>query len=249
MALPLNMFYNTGIATYVWVLSNRKEEHRKGKVQLIDANKWSTPLRKNLGQKNCELSPENTRQITGAFMDFEETKQSKIFPNQSFGYWKVTVERPLRLAGTDPERVYKASEIKKLKAENERDENAASIIRKVLPASAEANPLEGRAEVTLKGKPAVVEYEPDTDLRDTEQVPLLHPGGIGAFLQEEVLPYAPDAWYNPEQCGSGTRSTSTGTSTSPSRCGPWRRSGPTYWPWSGRRRGCWRGSSHSVPTD
>ena len=131
-------------------------------------------------------------------MDFEETKQSKIFPNQSFGYWKVTVERPLRLAGTDPERVYKASEIKKLKAENERDENAASIIRKVLPASAEANPLEGRAEVTLKGKPAVVEYEPDTDLRDTEQVPLLHPGGIGAFLQEEVLPYAPDAWYNPE---------------------------------------------------
>ena len=198
VALPLNMFYNTGIATYIWVLTNRKPEHRKGKIQLIDATKWSTPLRKNLGQKNCELSPENVGQIVDAFMDFEDTEQSKIFPNEAFGYWKVTVERPLRLAGTDPERVYKAAEIKKLKAENEKDENAAPIIRKILPASAGANPLEGRVIVTVNGKPAVVEYEPDTDLRDTEQVPLLHPGGIKAFLQQEVLPYCSDAWYNPE---------------------------------------------------
>ena len=198
VALPLNMFYNTGIATYIWVLTNRKPEHRKGKIQLIDATKWSTPLRKNLGQKNCELSPENIREIIDAFMDFEETEESKIFPNEAFGYWKVTVERPLRLASTDPERVYKASEIKRLKAENEKDENAAPIIRKILPASAGANPLEGRVIVTVNGKPAVVEYEPDTDLRDTEQVPLLHPGGIKAFLQQEVLPYCSDAWYNPE---------------------------------------------------
>ena len=198
VALPLNMFYNTGIATYVWVLTNRKPEHRKGHVQLIDATKWFTPLRSNLGQKNCELSPENIRQIVDAFMDFEETEESKIFPNEAFGYWKVTVERPLRLAGTDPERVYKAAEIRKLKAENEKDETAALIIRRALPASAEANPLEGRVSVTLKGKAAVVEYEPDPDLRDTEQVPLLHPGGIEAFLQAEVLPYAPDAWYSPE---------------------------------------------------
>ena len=200
VALPLKMFYNTGIATYIWVLSNRKPEHRKGKVQLIDATKWFTPLRKNLGEKNCELSPENVEQVVDAFMDFEETEQSKIFLNEAFGYWKVTVERPLRLAGTDPERVYKAAEIKKLKAENEKDENAAPIIRKVLPAKAEADPLEGRISVTLKGKPAVVEYEPDADIRNsnTEQVPLLHPGGIEAFLRDQVLPYAPDAWYNPE---------------------------------------------------
>ena len=198
VALPLNMFYNTGIATYVWVLTNRKPDHRKGKVQLIDATKWFTPLRKNLGQKNCELSPDNVRQILDAFMDFEETDESKIFTNEAFGSWKVTVERPLRLAGTDPERVYKANEIKKLKAENEKDENATPIIRKLSPASAGANPLEGMIAVTLKGKQAVAEYEPDTDLRDTEQVPLLHPGGIEAFLQEEVLPYTPDAWYNPE---------------------------------------------------
>ena len=198
VALPLNMFYNTGIATYVWVLTNRKPDHRKGKVQLIDATQWYTPLRRNLGQKNCELSPENVRQIIDAFMDFEDTEQSMIFPNEAFGYWKVTVERPLRLGGTDPERVYKAAEIKKLKVENEKDGTAAPIIKKVLPASAEANPLWGKVTMILNGKPAVVEYEPDTDLRDTEQVPLLHPGGIEAFLQEEVLPYCSDAWYNPE---------------------------------------------------
>ena len=198
VALPLNMFYNTGIATYVWVLTNRKPDHRKGYVQLIDATQWYTPLRRNLGQKNCELSPENVRQIIDAFMDFEDTEQSMIFPNEAFGYWKVTVERPLRLGGTDPERVYKAAEIKKLKVENEKDGTAAPIIKKVLPASAEANPLWGKVTMILNGKPAVVEYEPDTDLRDTEQVPLLHPGGIEAFLQEEVLPYCSDAWYNPE---------------------------------------------------
>ena len=198
VALPLNMFYNTGIATYVWVLTNRKPDHRKGYVQLIDATKWFTPLRRNLGQKNCELSPENIRQIVDAFTDFEETEESKIFPNEAFGYWKVTVERPLRMAGIDPERVYKAAEIKKLKVENEKDDNAAAAIRKSLPANTKANPLEGKVGVTLKGKPTVVEYEPDPDQRDTEQVPLLHPGGIKAFLQEEVLPYAPDVWYNRE---------------------------------------------------
>ena len=198
VALPLNMFYNTGIATYVWVLTNRKPEHRKGKVQLIDATKWSTPLRKNLGQKTCELSPENTRQIVEAFMNFEDTEESKIFPNEAFGYWKVTVERPLRLASTDPERVYKAAEIKKLKAENEKDGTAAPIIKKTLLADAEPNPLWGKVTMILKKKPVVVEYEPDPDLRDTEQVPLLHEGGIEAFLQQEVLPYAPDAWYNPD---------------------------------------------------
>ena len=198
VALPLNMFYNTGIATYVWVLTNRKPEHRKSKVQLIDATKWFTPLRKNLGQKNCELSPENIQQIVDAFVDFDETEQSKIFPNEAFGYWKVSVERPLRLKGTDPERVYKAAEIRKMKTEAEKDENAPPIIKRVLPAGAEANPLQGKFAVTLKGKPAVVEYETDTDLRDTEQMPLLHQGGIEVFLQQEVLPYAPDAWYNPE---------------------------------------------------
>ena len=97
VALPLNLFYNTGIATYIWVLSNRKPEHRKGKVQLIDATQWFKPLRKNLGKKNCELSEDDIRRICDTYLTFQETEQSKIFPNQAFGYWKVIVERPLRL--------------------------------------------------------------------------------------------------------------------------------------------------------
>ena len=98
VALPLNMFYNTGIATYVWVLTNRKPDHRRGKVQLIDATQWFNPLRKNLGKKNCELSDEDITRICDTFLAFEETEQSKIFPNEAFGFWKVTVERPLRLS-------------------------------------------------------------------------------------------------------------------------------------------------------
>ena len=89
VALPLNMFYNTGIATYIWVLSNRKPEHRRGKVQLIDATAWFRPLRKNLGKKNCELGEEDIQKICEVFIDFKETEQSKIFPNAAFGYWKV----------------------------------------------------------------------------------------------------------------------------------------------------------------
>ena len=97
IALPLNMFYNTGIATYIWVLTNRKPEHRRGKVQLIDATTWFQPLRKNLGKKNCELSNTDRQRVIEAFLAFEETEQSKIFPNEAFGYSKITVERPLRL--------------------------------------------------------------------------------------------------------------------------------------------------------
>ena len=115
VALPLNMFYNTGIATYIWVLTNRKPEHRRGKVQLIDATQWFKPLRKNLGKKNCELSEEDIQRICDTFLAFEETEQSKIFPNAAFGYWKVTVERPLRLKGIDPTRAYTPKEIKALK--------------------------------------------------------------------------------------------------------------------------------------
>lgn len=97
IALPLNMFFNTGIATYVWVLTNRKPEARKGKVQLIDATGMSTPLLKNLGKKNCQLTQNHIETIVQSFIGFEPDEQSRIFANQEFGYWKVTVERPLRL--------------------------------------------------------------------------------------------------------------------------------------------------------
>ena len=250
VALPLNMFYNTGIATYIWVLSNKKPAHRRGKVQLIDATPWFKPLRKNLGKKNCELSEEDITRICDTFLAFEETEQSKIFPNEAFGYWKVTVERPLRLtvelsqehrdqfraacqeAREDPlanlvDRVAEkigsgphcdfnvfigtveedakgygvklTAKRKKLLQGSlaERSEEAAPIIKKIHKRGVEPNPLVGLFEVTISGKRCVVEYEPDTELRDTEQVPLLEEGGINAFLRREVLPYAANAWYAP----------------------------------------------------
>ena len=197
------MFYNTGIATYVWVLTNRKPEHRKGYVQLIDAPQWYTPLRRNLGQKNCELSPGDVQKICDTFMDFQESEQSKIFPNEAFGYWKVTVERPLRIEGIDPEKIHSAKEIRELKADGTKSESAPAVIKKVHGRNAVPSPLNGLCDATIKGKPAVVEYEPDQELRDTEQISLLHEGGIDAFLAREVLPYAPDAWYLPEQVKIG----------------------------------------------
>jgi type I restriction enzyme M protein len=196
VALPLNMFYNTDIATYIWVLTNRKPEHRRGKVQLIDAAQWFRPLRKNLGKKNCELAEEDVRRICDAFLRFEETQESKIFSNEHFGYRKVTVDRPLRLRGVDSERIYTAREIKELRETAERDEDAPAVIRKIHK-RATAAPLHGLFDRTIAGETVVVEYEPDPDLRDTEQVPLLEDAGADAFLEREVLPYAPDAWYDP----------------------------------------------------
>jgi type I restriction enzyme M protein len=257
VALPLNMFYNTGIATYIWVLSNRKPAHRKGKVQLIDATAWFKPLRKNLGKKNCELSEDHIQHIVDTFQAFEETEESKIFPNQAFGYWKVTVERPLRLAihsdaehlatlaeeavkagegglenvveavdevmGEGPhldanqwleltERVAKgqglrwtAKKTKLLLAHlGERNEKASPLIAKVFkPGKQAADPLKGFFSVELEEGERVVQYEPDPELRDTEQVPLLEECGIEVFLQREVLPYAVDAWYDPASVKTG----------------------------------------------
>ena len=323
VALPLNMFYNTGIATYVWVLTNRKAEHRKGKVQLIDATTWFRPLRKNMGKKNCELAAEDIQRICDTFLAFEETPQSKIFPNAAFGYWKVKVERPLRLhshptrpriealrfasgdedlrseiyavlgdavfenwAATLPalekllsdwsekseestpsdddgadtpkkaisdkkkkkllseatwkrdamllntahqlrkalgeelyedhnvflEKVYKAlkqlpstgsgqsklsaSDLKQIiAAVSWRVEDAPPVIKKIhKPGKAKADSMHGLYEVEVDGKTCLVEYEPDSELRDYEQIPLLEEGGIEAFIRREVLPYTSDAW-------------------------------------------------------
>ena len=198
VALPPNMFYNTGIATYVWVLTNRKPEHRRGKVQLIDATHWFKPLRKNLGSKNCELSDNDIETICDTFLTFEETEQSKIFPNSAFGYWKVTVDRPLQLKGIDPGRVYSPKEIKTWRDSSERDEAAPAVIRKMYrPGKVIPDPLHGVFEATVDGRPCVVEYEPDSELRDTELVPFLEEGGIEAFIRREVLPHASNAWYDP----------------------------------------------------
>lgn len=98
IALPKNIFYNTGIPTYIWIVSNKKDPKRKGKVQLINAMELYEKLRKNLGQKNCEMKPQHIDTITNLYMDFVESDISKIYPNEYFGYNKITVERPLRLS-------------------------------------------------------------------------------------------------------------------------------------------------------
>ena len=320
IALPLNIFYNTGIATYIWVLANRKAEHRKGKVQLIDASSWFQPLRRNLGKKNCELSEADIQRIIDLYLGQpQDTPECKWFDTSDFGYWKITVERPLRLKsqlkrsaietlrfasgdealraeiwGKHGDKLY--SDFPRLKAEIEAwlkgdtgededepegDEDESTPAKKAVPekrrkklldsatwqrdktlielallaqqelgdgvfddhndfrarfdsamakhqrklAAAEKKAIykaiswrdEAAPPVIAKrtklkkdehfepgldgaylqeaGKDRfMVEYEPDTDLRDTEQVPLKEPGGIDAFFRREVLPHAPDAW-------------------------------------------------------
>jgi len=104
--LPNNMFYNTGITTYIWILSNNKALHRRGKVQLIDASSQYLKLRKNLGAKNCEFSAEHIDKITHLYLEMPNEGISKVFDNSDFGYYKVTIERPLRLAAQfTPERL------------------------------------------------------------------------------------------------------------------------------------------------
>lgn len=209
VAMPEKDFYNTGIGTYIWVLSNRKEERRKGKVQLIDATAIKTPLRKNLGEKNCETNEENRAEIMKLFMDFTETSQSKIFPNEEFGYYNVTVERPLRLRVIPNADVDGAENLKI--AEKERIKKAMENVSEDVPLNdwnqyAKALKLPKgllkklQTIIAERDETAVaVEDTPDPLLRDVEQVPLRYPGGIDAFMQKEVLPYAPDAYYEPEK--------------------------------------------------
>ena len=146
IAMPENDFYNTGISTYIWIVTNRKEERRKGYVQLIDASKLCSPLRKNLGSKNCETTEEDRNHILQLLIDFKETPECKIFKNEEFGYWQVPVMRPKR-------------------------DDEGNIILK-------------------KGKPQMVCVK-----KESEQIPLLYPGGIAAFYENEVKPYDEEAEF------------------------------------------------------
>ena len=213
IALPENMFYNTGIGTYIWVLSNKKEDRRKGKIQLIDATAMKSPLRKNMGKKNCEFTEEIRAEILRIFMEMEESEVSRIFNNEEFGYWAITVERPLRL------RVYPERHVPNsvFKNENERAEYEQAIrkLPKNTPlddwaAFAKATKL--KAALLKKVRPYITEKDPsaqpiegesDTDLRDTEIVPFAYDGGIEAFMKNEVLPYAPDAWVDEKKTQIG----------------------------------------------
>ncbi len=183
VGLPKNMFYNTDIATYVWVLNNRKPTHRQGFVQIIDATQRYEPLLRNLGDKNRELSSKDIAWISEMFLKFEENDHSKVFPNEEFGYWKVTVDRPLRIEGIDPHRQFKASEIREMRGNGTRSETAPPVIKRIHRRAAEPDPLCGLFAATIGGSGVIVEYEPDNELRDTEQISLTEVGGIEVFLK------------------------------------------------------------------
>lgn len=213
IALPENMFYNTGIGTYIWILSNKKEERRKGKIQLINATAMKSPLRKNMGNKNCELTPDIRKEIVRIFLDMEESEVSMIFNNEEFGYWNVTVERPLRLR-VCPENPIPADTFKK---SEEYDPVCAAIQAASKSASLDdwtmfSKATKLKAAALKKVRPFITEKdpaakpidgEPDVDLRDTENIPFTYEGGIDAFIQNEVLTYAPDAWVDEKKTQIG----------------------------------------------
>ena len=206
IAVPENMFYNTGIGTFIWILSNKKEERRKGKIQLIDATAMKSPLRKNMGNKNCEFTPEIRKEIVRIFTEMEESDVSMIFDNNEFAYWSITVERPLRLR-VCPENEIPANTFKKAE-ELEAVRKAIADVPADTPlddwtAFAAATKLKAAALkkicpfITVKDVNAQpVSGVADTDLRDTEIVPFKYEGGIEAFMHNEVLTYAPDAWVD-----------------------------------------------------
>lgn len=206
IAVPENMFYNTGIGTFIWILSNKKEDRRKGKIQLIDATAMKSPLRKNMGKKNCEFTPEIRKEIIRLFLEMEESDVSMIFDNDEFAYWTITVERPLRL------RVYPEREIP---ADTFKKADELATVKKAIASVPTGTPLDDwtafaaatklkkgqlnkiRQFITEKDPTArPVEGEADTDLRDAENVPYTYEGGIKAFMQNEVLTYAPDAFVD-----------------------------------------------------
>ena len=226
IAMPENMFYNTGIGTYLWIVTNRKPENRKGFVQLIDATEIKAPLRKNLGEKNCEISEEGKNKILKLYMDYDKAdpKYSKIFPNKEFGYWSVDVLRPLRLAVTlSDENIAKLeydvndavfiSIIKGLQKDfgNEVITDYSSVEEKINLKSKELK-IKGlgkkitafRADCckidtsALPVKKADGIFESDNNLKDSEQIPLLYEGGMDAYFEKEVKPYVTDAWIDKE---------------------------------------------------
>lgn len=224
IALPTDMFYNTGIATYVWVLSNHKAAVRQGKVQLIDGSRHFAKMRKSLGSKRQYLTEEQIDELVRLFGRFEETPQSKIFPVEAFGYRRITVERPLRLNfQTSPERITKVLEekaIEKLDAPARKQliealqamdasvlhrsrEQFSKLLKKTLtahdvsPSTPELKAiLNALSERDPEADICMVKGQPEADagLRDNENVPLGE--SVYDYFEREVKPHVPDAWID-----------------------------------------------------
>ena len=224
VALPEQMFYNTGIGTYVWIVTNRKESHRKGRVQLLDARDLWTPggsedNKRSLGDKRRHLAAAQVEKIVRLYGRFEDNDRSKRFDNADFGYTRVTVERPLRLryqmTSDDMARFLDACPHllddvqaidKALGREPMRDWNA--VWRRIEDMLHERRSRWKATERQLfrsvftqkdpEAEPVAEDrhggYEPDADLRDFENVPLKD--DIDAYFEREVRPHVPDAWMD-----------------------------------------------------
>lgn len=249
VALPDQLFYNTGISTYVWIITNQKPTHRQGKIQLINATDMSAKMRKSLGDKRNEIPDGAIEEITNIFGDFLETDRSKIFKNEEFGYWRITVERPLRLnfeiTNERIEQVIQQKAFENLSTSRKKGEAGEAEIaegmelQRAIQEALQANidehtTWQDRDEFTthLKGifkeadiklgaplfkailqglserdetAPACTDKkgnpEPDTDLRDNENVPLIN--DIHAYMKREVLPHVPDAWVDETKTKKG----------------------------------------------
>lgn len=213
IALPDNMFYNTPIGTFIWILSNHKEDRRKGRIQLIDATKMKSHLRRNMGKKNCEFTSEIRAEILRLFLEMEESDVSRVFRNEDFGYWSLTVDRPLRLRVIPDKKV--PSNIFRNEAEQLAFESAMKRLEPDVPlddwtsfskrCGLKATLLKKvRPFITVKDITAkAIAGEADSDLRDTELVPFTYEGGIDAFMRNEVLTYAPDAWVDEKKTTIG----------------------------------------------
>ena len=236
VALPDQLFYNTGISTYFWILTNRKKQERKGRVQLVDTREYFTKMRRGLGEKRKEIGPNQIAEITRLYGAFEENERVKILPNESFGFQRITVERPLRVRYEVTEATMPALEI------------ATGWTKLMEPVRldlvdrlAELNGLAStdRSEVTRRlgplpkaidravwdaltvrdpDAPVITDRngypEPDPDLRDSENVPLLGPvelfeedpaerlaspryrAAVDTYMEAEVFPFVPDAWVD-----------------------------------------------------
>lgn len=225
VALPTDMFYNTGIATYIWIVTNQKKPQRKGKIQLINATEFHSPMRKSLGSKRKQITPEQIKTIAELFGNFEDNEQSKIFDNIDFGYQRITVERPFKLNfkveeerlqllrdNTAFNKLQEAEQqtlIESLETLSDRGlylsrsafskdmekalktagiKAGAPLKKTILAALGERDE---NAEICTDAKG---NSEPDSELRDYENVPLKE--DIEAYFKREVIPHVPDAWID-----------------------------------------------------
>ena len=218
VALPDQLFYNTGISTYIWLVTNAKAPSRSGRVQLIDAREQWEKMPKSLGEKRKRIPDAAIAEITRWYADFQETETSKVFDNEAFGFRRVTVERPLRVRldlegagarldaldgklGEDVVAAVKgavsAIDVRAGTSVADASARIAKALPKlpapkrklVLSAFFPRDPDSGEVVVDSKGR-----TEPDAELRDQESIPLTE--NVEDYIAREVLPHAPDAWVD-----------------------------------------------------